>query len=45
MTEIKTIANQLALIEAVASNDDLVAMTLNGLGLEYKAFDTSISVR
>ena len=43
--EIKTIANQLASIEAVVSNDDLVAVTLNGLGLEYKPFDTSISVR
>ena len=43
MTEIKTIADQLASIEAAVSNDDLVVVTLNGLG--PKAFDTSISVR
>ena len=45
MTEIKTIADQLASIEAAVSDDDLVAVALNGLRLEYKAFDASISVR
>ena len=45
VTEITTIADQLASIEAAVSDDDLVAVTLNGLGPEYKAFDTSISVR
>lgn len=45
VTDIKTIADQLASIDAPMDDDDMVAVTLNGLGLEYKSFDTSIFVR
>ena len=44
-TEMKSIADQLATIGSSVSEDDMIAIALNGLGKEYKAFDTSISVR
>jgi len=43
--EIKGYADSLSSIHAPMVDDDLVALTLHGLGQEYKSFDTSISVR
>ena len=45
MDEIKQIQEDLASISVEVPVDDLVSVTLNGLGPEYKPFDTSISVR
>ena len=43
--EIKSLADALASINAPIDDSDLVAITLNVLGKEYKSFDTSIAVR
>ena len=45
VTEVKTIADQLASVGSQVEDEDMVAVTLNGLGPEYKSFDTSVSVR
>ncbi|MCO5590374.1 hypothetical protein L7F22_044344 [Adiantum nelumboides] len=44
VTEIKQIQGDLASINVEVPDDDLVSVTLNGLGPEYKSLDTSISV-
>lgn len=41
----KNITDQLATTGSEVSEDDMIAVTLNGLGKEYKSLDTSISVR
>ncbi|MCO5606103.1 hypothetical protein L7F22_060290 [Adiantum nelumboides] len=45
VTEIKQIQGDLASINVEVPDDDLVSVTLNGLGPEYKSLDTSICVR
>lgn len=37
--------DMIATIGSEVFEDDMIAVTLNGLGKEYKSFDTSISVR
>ena len=43
--KVKKIADALASIGSPMEDDDLVSMTLNGLGKDYAQFRTSISVR
>ena len=42
---IRTIIDQLGSIGVTVDDDDLIMVTLNGLGREYKPFETSIAVR
>jgi hypothetical protein len=44
-TKVKNLANALASIGAPIDDEDLVAVTLNGLGKYYSQFHTSIAVR
>jgi hypothetical protein len=44
-TKVKNLADALASIRAHVDDEDLVAMTLNGLGKDYSQFYTSIAVR
>jgi hypothetical protein len=44
-TKVKNLANAFACIGAPVDDEDLVAMTLNGLGKDYSQFRTSITVR
>ncbi len=44
-TKVKNLADALASIGAFVDDEDLVAMTLNGLGKYYSQFRTSITVR
>jgi hypothetical protein len=44
-TKVKNLANVLASIGALVDDEDLVAVTLNGLGEDYNQFCTSIAVR
>jgi hypothetical protein len=44
-TKVKNLADALASIGAPIDDEDLVAMTLNGLGKNYSQFRTSIAVR
>jgi len=44
-TKVKNLANALASIWAHVDDEDLVAVTLNGLGKYYSQFRTSIVVR
>jgi hypothetical protein len=44
-TKVKNLANALASIGAHVDDEDLVAMTLNGLGKYYSQFRNSIAVR
>jgi hypothetical protein len=44
-TKVKNLANVLASIRAHVDDEDLMAMTLNGLGKNYSQFCTSIAVR
>ena len=44
VTEIKQLEEDLVCINVDVLDDDLVAITLNGLGPDYKSLDTSISV-
>ncbi len=44
-TKVKTLANALASIGAPVDDEDLMAVTLNGLGKYYSQFSTSIAVR
>jgi hypothetical protein len=44
-TKVKNLADALASIGAPVDDEDLVAMTLNGLGKEYSQFHTSIAIR
>jgi len=44
-TKVKNLANALASIGAPIDDEDLVAVTLNGLGKDYSQFRTSIAVR
>jgi hypothetical protein len=44
-TKVKNLADALASIRAPVDDEDLVAMTLNGLGKNYSQFRTSIVVR
>jgi hypothetical protein len=44
-TKVKSLADVLASIGASIDDEDLVAMTLNGLGKDYSQFHTSITVR
>ncbi len=44
-TKVKNLADALASIAAPVDDEDLVAMTLNGLGKDYSQFRTSIAVR
>jgi len=43
-TKVKTLANALASIGAPVDDEDLMAVTLNGLGKDYSQFRTSIVV-
>jgi len=43
-TKVKNLANVLAFIGAHVDDEDLVAMTLNGLGIDYSQFRTLIPV-
>ena len=43
--KVKKIADALASIGSPVEDDDLVSVTLNGLGKDYAQFRTSISVR
>ncbi len=43
-TKVKNLTNVLAFIGALVDDEDLVAMTLNGLGKDYSQFCTSIVV-
>ena len=43
--KVKKIADALASIGSPMEDDDLVSMTLNGLGKDYAQFRTSISIR
>ncbi len=43
-TKVKNLADALASIGAPIDDEDLVAMTLNGLGKYYNQFPTSIAV-
>ncbi len=44
-TKVKNLADVLAYIGAPIDDEDLVAVTLNGLGKDYSQFRTSIAVR
>ncbi len=44
-TKVKNLADALASIGALVDDEDLVAVTLNGLGKDYSQFHTSILVR
>jgi hypothetical protein len=44
-TKVKNLADVLASIGAPVDDEDLVAVTLNGLGKDYSQFRTSIAVR
>jgi hypothetical protein len=44
-TNVKNLAYALASIGAIVDDEDLVAVTLNGLGTNYSQFRTSITVR
>jgi hypothetical protein len=44
-TKVKNLANALASIRAPIDDEDLMAMTLNGLGKDYNQFRTLIAVR
>jgi hypothetical protein len=44
-TKVKNLVDALASIGALVDDEDLVAMTLNGLGKYYSQFHTSIVVR
>jgi hypothetical protein len=44
-TQVKNLANVLASIGAHVDDEDLVAVTLNGLGKDYSQFRTSIAIR
>jgi len=44
-TKVKNLAYALTFIRAPVDDEDLVAMTLNGLGKYYSQFRTSIAVR
>jgi len=44
-TKVKNLADALASIRAPVDDEDLVAVTLNGLGKDYSQFRTSITVR
>jgi hypothetical protein len=44
-TKVKSLANVLTSIRALIDDEDLLAMTLNGLGKNYNQFHTSIAVR
>jgi hypothetical protein len=44
-TTVKNLADALASIVAPGDDEDLVAVTLNGLGKDYSQFRTSIVVR
>jgi len=44
-TKVKNIAYALAFIGALVDDEDLVVVTLNGLGKDYNQFCTSIAVR
>jgi hypothetical protein len=44
-TKVKNLANVLASIGAPVDDENLVAMTLNGLGKNYSQFCTSIAVQ
>jgi hypothetical protein len=44
-TKVKNLADALASIRAPIDNEDLVIVTLNGLGKDYNQFRTSIAVR
>jgi hypothetical protein len=44
-TKVKNLANALASIGALVDDEDLVVVTLNGLGKDYSQFLTSIVVR
>jgi hypothetical protein len=44
-TKVKNLANALACIGAPVDDEDLMAVTLNGLGKEYSQFRTSIAIR
>jgi hypothetical protein len=44
-TKVKNLANVLTSIGAPVGDEDLVVMTLNGLGKNYSQFHTSIVVR
>ncbi len=44
-TKVKNLADALASIGALIDDEDLVAVTLNGLGKDYSQFRTSIAVR
>jgi hypothetical protein len=43
--KIKGIVESLASINVYVDDDDLVSICLNGLGKEYKPFETSITIR
>ena len=42
---IKSLANELAIINALLDNKDLIIHTLNGLGAEYKEVSTTLRTR
>jgi len=44
-TKVKNLADALAYIGAPVNDEDLLAVTLNGLGKDYSQFHTSIVVR
>jgi hypothetical protein len=44
-TKVKNLADALASIRAPVDDEDLIAVTLNGLGKDYSQFRTSIVVR
>jgi hypothetical protein len=44
-TKVKNLAHVLASIRALVDEEDLVAVTLNGLGKYYSQFRTSIAIR
>jgi hypothetical protein len=44
-TKVKNLADALASIGAPVDDEDLVALTLNGLGKDYSQFRTSIAIR
>jgi len=44
-TKVKNLANALASIGALVDDEDLMVVTLNGLGKHYSQFRTSIAVR
>jgi hypothetical protein len=44
-TKVKNLVDALASIGALVDDEDLVAVTLNGLGKDYNQFRTSIAVR